>query len=99
MRALLRPQFACLSLGYSAAFLTLAGIAGAGLLLFWLAMPETRDAAAADLKSRDPYTGEAHACRAPSQPQSTDMLAARVHLGIRWEGEGARGGPGPFGRP
>ena len=27
--------------GYSAAFLTLAAIAGAGLLLFWLAMPET----------------------------------------------------------
>jgi hypothetical protein len=27
--------------GYSAAFLTLAAIAGAGLALFWLAMPET----------------------------------------------------------
>jgi len=31
-----------------AAFLTLAGIAAAGLLLFWLAMPETRDAGAAE---------------------------------------------------
>jgi MFS family permease len=39
--------FVVVSLGYSAAFLTLAGIAGAGLLLFWLAMPETRDAGAA----------------------------------------------------
>lgn len=29
--------------GYSAAFLFLAGVAGTGLLLFWLAMPETRD--------------------------------------------------------
>jgi hypothetical protein len=38
------------SLGYSAAFLTLAGIAGLGLLLFWLAMPETRDAGAAEAK-------------------------------------------------
>jgi MFS family permease len=28
--------------GYSAAFLALAGIAGAGLLLFWLGMPETK---------------------------------------------------------
>jgi MFS family permease len=40
--------FVVVSLGYSAAFLTLAGIAGAGLLLFWLAMPETRDAGAAE---------------------------------------------------
>ena len=40
--------FVIVSLGYSAAFLTLAGIAGAGLLLFWLAMPETRDAGAAE---------------------------------------------------
>ena len=30
------------SAGYSAAFLFLAGIAGVGLVLFWLAMPETR---------------------------------------------------------
>ena len=29
--------------GYSAAFLTLAAIAVAGLVLFWLAMPETKD--------------------------------------------------------
>ena len=29
--------------GYSAAFLTLAGIAAGGLVLFWLAMPETKD--------------------------------------------------------
>lgn len=29
--------------GYSAAFLFLAGVAGVGLLLFWFAMPETRD--------------------------------------------------------
>lgn len=29
--------------GYSAAFLALAGIAAAGLVLFWLAMPETRN--------------------------------------------------------
>jgi MFS family permease len=43
------------SLGYSAAFLTLAGIAAAGLLLFWLAMPETKDegAAAANLQQTD----------------------------------------------
>jgi MFS family permease len=40
--------FVIVSSGYSAAFLTLAGIAGAGLLLFWLAMPETRDAGAAE---------------------------------------------------
>jgi MFS family permease len=40
--------FVVVSLGYSAAFLTLAGIAVAGLLLFWLAMPETRDAGAAE---------------------------------------------------
>ena len=40
--------FVVVSLGYSAAFLTLAGIAAAGLLLFWLAMPETRDAGAAE---------------------------------------------------
>jgi MFS family permease len=32
--------------GYSAAFLTLAAIAGAGLALFWIAMPETADTAA-----------------------------------------------------
>jgi MFS family permease len=35
--------FVVVSAGYSAAFLTLAGVAGAGLLLFWLAMPETGD--------------------------------------------------------
>ena len=29
--------------GYSAAFLTLAAIAALGLVLFWLAMPETKD--------------------------------------------------------
>ena len=29
--------------GYSAAFLTLTGIAAVGLMLFWLAMPETKD--------------------------------------------------------
>jgi MFS family permease len=40
--------FVVVSLGYSAAFLTLAGVAGAGLLLFWLAMPETRDGGAAE---------------------------------------------------
>jgi len=28
--------------GYSAAFLVLAGVAGAGLVLFWTMMPETR---------------------------------------------------------
>ena len=39
--------FVVVSAGYSAAFLTLAGVAAAGLLLFWLAMPETRDADAA----------------------------------------------------
>jgi len=39
--------------GYSAAFLLLAGIAAAGLLLFWLAMPETRDALPRD-GSRQP---------------------------------------------
>jgi MFS family permease len=32
------------SAGYSTAFLFLASVAGAGGLLFWLAMPETRDA-------------------------------------------------------
>jgi predicted MFS family arabinose efflux permease len=31
------------SAGYNAAFLTLAGVAAVGLLLFWFAMPETRD--------------------------------------------------------
>jgi MFS family permease len=40
--------FVVVSLGYSVAFLTLAGVAGAGLLLFWLAMPETRDEGAAE---------------------------------------------------
>jgi dihydroorotase-like cyclic amidohydrolase len=30
--------------GYDAAFLTLSGIAAAGGVLFWLAMPETRGA-------------------------------------------------------
>jgi MFS family permease len=45
--------FVVVSLGYSAAFLTLAGIAGAGLLLFWLAMPETRGAAEANLQKTD----------------------------------------------
>jgi MFS family permease len=50
--------FVVVSLGYSAAFLTLAGIAGAGLLLFWLAMPETRDAgAAANLQQTDNARG------------------------------------------
>jgi Major Facilitator Superfamily len=39
--------FVVVSAGYSAAFLTPAGVAAAGLLLFWLAMPETRDADAA----------------------------------------------------
>ena len=29
--------------GYSAAFLTLAAIAGGGLALFWIAMPETQN--------------------------------------------------------
>lgn len=29
--------------GYSAAFLTLAAIAASGLVLFWVAMPETRN--------------------------------------------------------
>jgi len=33
--------FIVLAAGYSAAFLIFAAIAGAGLLLFWLAMPET----------------------------------------------------------
>jgi MFS family permease len=33
--------FVVVKAGYSAAFLTLAGIAGTGLLLFWLGMPET----------------------------------------------------------
>ena len=33
--------FVVVAAGYSAAFLALAGIAAAGLLLFWLAMPET----------------------------------------------------------
>ena len=46
--------FVVVSLGYSAAFLTLAGVAGAGLLLFWLAMPETREGAAeANLQQTD----------------------------------------------
>jgi MFS family permease len=34
--------FVILALGYSAAFLTLAGIAAVGFLLYLLAMPETR---------------------------------------------------------
>jgi MFS family permease len=51
--------FVVVSLGYSAAFLTLAGIAGAGLLLFWVAMPETRDegAAEANLQQTDSARG------------------------------------------
>jgi Major Facilitator Superfamily len=40
--------YVVVSLGYSAAFLTLAGIAGVALLLFWLAMPETRGEGAAE---------------------------------------------------
>jgi MFS family permease len=40
--------FVIVSLGYSDAFLTLASIAGTGLLLCWLAMPETRDEDAAE---------------------------------------------------
>jgi MFS family permease len=36
--------FVVVRAGYDAAFLLLAGIAAAGFLLFWLAMPETRDA-------------------------------------------------------
>jgi sugar phosphate permease len=34
--------FVVVSAGYSADFLTLAGVAAAGLLLFWFAMPEPR---------------------------------------------------------
>jgi MFS family permease len=37
--------FVVVNAGYSAAFLVLAAIAGAGLLLFWLAMPETKTVA------------------------------------------------------
>ena len=39
--------FVVVSAGCSATFLTLAGVAAAGLLLFWFAMPETKDADAA----------------------------------------------------
>ena len=47
------PGFAAAAAG-SAAFLTLAGIAVAGLLLFWLAMPETRAGAVeANLQQTD----------------------------------------------
>jgi hypothetical protein len=44
--------FIVVNSGYSAAFLTLAAIAAAGLALFWFAMPETymlESSAAADL--------------------------------------------------
>jgi MFS family permease len=37
--------------GYNAAFATMAAIAAAGATLFWLAMPETRDAALAGTAS------------------------------------------------
>jgi MFS family permease len=43
--------FIVVKAGYSAAFLTLAGIAGTGLLLFWLAMPETIAAGARQRRS------------------------------------------------
>jgi MFS family permease len=54
--------FIVVKAGYSAAFLTLAGIAGTGLLLFWLAMPETMAAGARQGTStpdtRPPRRGE-----------------------------------------
>jgi MFS family permease len=37
--------FIVVKAGYGAAFFFLAAVAGAGLLLFWLAMPETSEAA------------------------------------------------------
>ena len=45
--------FVVVSAGYSAAFLTLAGVAAAGLLLFWFAMPETRDENAVRVDRRE----------------------------------------------
>ena len=47
--------------GYSAAFLTLAAIAAAGLLLFWLGMPETKDI------SEKPIAGGKAALRAAAE--------------------------------
>lgn len=43
--------------GYSAAFLTLAAIAGAGLALFWLAMPETWRSNEEDVAREPPRQG------------------------------------------
>jgi MFS family permease len=45
--------FVVVSAGYSAAFLTLAGVAAVGLLLFWFAMPETRDENAVRVDRRE----------------------------------------------
>jgi hypothetical protein len=42
-----------LGAGYSAAFLALAAIAASGLMLFWRAMPETRDLRSAPVPLAD----------------------------------------------
>jgi len=54
------------SAGYDAAFLTLAGIATAALLLLWLAMPETRRPAS-----------DANAEQAPPLPETESSHASR----------------------
>ncbi len=47
--------------GYSAAFLTLGGVAAAAFVLYWVAMPETRHVTATDATvAASPH--------APSQP-------------------------------
>jgi hypothetical protein len=53
--------FIVVKAGYSAAFLTLAAIAAAGLALFWLAMPETWRPEA---RSADAHTDKRHSVRA-----------------------------------
>jgi MFS family permease len=55
--------FVVVGLGYDAAFLTLAGIAGAGLLLFWLAMPETKGHGAAEANLHPADTGRSRGGR------------------------------------
>jgi MFS family permease len=58
--------FVVVRAGYSAAFLVLAAIAGAGLLLFWLAMPETLTTS----DQPQPERGQAPEPRRPAVPQA-----------------------------
>jgi MFS family permease len=60
--------FVVVRAGYSAAFLVLAAIAGAGLLLFWLAMPETLTTS----DQPQPDRGQAPEPRRPAVPQAAE---------------------------